>query len=141
ILGAIEGTEAFSEILARLPQEAISNRAKAALDPRRTPAGPLASTSPEIPRFPWETGYSMQFGKYGIHANGFSSVVSNWKAIDFMSAGNTGLGRAPNKLLASLSGTISYVSRDNTSVAVRIGSFFYSHLLDNASLKVGQEFA
>jgi hypothetical protein len=141
IVGAIEGTVAFSEILSRLPQTAISNRAKAALDPRRTPAGPLASTSSEIPRFPWETGYTMQYGKFGVHANGFSSIVSNWKAVDFLSDGNTALGRAPNKLLASLSGTISYVCRDNVSVAVRIGSFFYSHLLDNANLKVGQEFA
>jgi hypothetical protein len=104
------------------------------------PSATTGATSDEIPRFPWDNYYNMQYGSYGVHNNGFGGIVPGWKAVDFFSDGNTAANHAPNRLLASLSGSISYVCKDDHSVAIKIGNFFYSHLLDNGNLNTGQSF-
>jgi len=58
-----------------------------------------------------------------------------------MSDGNTSLGHAPNQLLTAAAGTISYKCTDAHNVAIHLGDFFYTHLLDNATLVVGASFA
>lgn len=83
----------------------------------------------------------MYYGVLGVHDNGFSKVVSGWKAVDMLSDGNTGSGHAPNRLLAATEGTIGYICRDDLSVAIRMGDFFYTHLLDNNNLKTGNYFS
>jgi len=130
--GALEGSTAFSDLLAEVPPEIISPEAKAGLD-TRTPVSQAVTAI----RFPWQAGTKMVYVQ-GVHPNGFSGVVPGWKAVDFWSDGNVGVGHAPNQLLAATDGTISYRCVDAYSVAVRVGEFFYTHLLDNAGLSVGR---
>ena len=132
----INGTKDFSQLLSQISESELSEESKSELD--SSTAIQSGTTSPEIPRFPWETYFNMQYGMSKVHANGF---IAGWQAVDFLSDGNTSAGHAPNKLLASLSGAIDYVCRDGTSVAIRIDNFFYSHLIDNANLVVGKSFA
>jgi len=130
--GAVEGTVEFSLVLADVPENILSATTKQDLDPLQRP---LATTSGY--RFPWQSGTSMQYGPLGVHNAGF---FSGWKAVDFLSDGNTGAGHAPNRLLAAASGSISYVCWDGTSVAIRIGDLLYAHLLYNGNLTTGHYF-
>lgn len=135
--GALEGTEEYSMLLKQMPDNILSVEAKRDLDTLNHPqAAPSAGY-----RFPWPTGTSMYYGTLGVHANGFSSVVSGWRAVDWLSDADTNAGHAPNRLLAAAGGTVSYVCKDGKSVAVRIGDFFYTHLLDNSNLVTGHSFS
>lgn len=134
---AVEGTTEFSLLLADVPERILSTTAKQDLDPLQRRL--LTTTSAY--RFPWQSGTKMQYGILGVHDNGFSSVVSGWKAVDFLSDGNTGAGHAPNRLLAAATGSIGYVCNDGTSVAIRIGDLFYTHLLYNGNLYPGKSFS
>lgn len=87
--------------------------------------------------FPWTPNTSSQYGNAGVHTSGF---VTGWKAVDWVSDGNTGAGHAPNKLLAAAPGVVSFVCDDGTSVAIRVGDLLYLHLLKNDKLRVGQNF-
>lgn len=83
----------------------------------------------------------MQYGTLGLHDNGFPGVVDGWKAVDFLSDGNTGAGHAPNRLLASAAGSISYKcspSSGQYTTAIRIGDLMYTHLLNSGSLYFGR---
>jgi Tol biopolymer transport system component len=131
--GAVEGTEAFSRLLTEVPETVLEAGARESLDPRLR-----ALTPAEAYVFPWEPGTRMQYGVLGVHNAGF---ISGWKAVDFLSDADTAAGHAPNRLLAAAPGTISYVCRDGTSVAVRIGDLLYVHLLGNSNLTVGHTFA
>jgi Tol biopolymer transport system component len=82
----------------------------------------------------------MYYGVLGVHNAGFASIVGNWKAVDFLSDGDTSVGHAPNRLLAAAPGTISYVCRDSLSVAVLVDDLLYVHLLDNSKLTLGYTF-
>ena len=135
--GAVEGTTEFSLLLADVPEKILSNTAKQSLDPLQRRLLITISAS----RFPWQSGTKMQYGILGVHDNGFSSVVSGWKAVDFLSDGNTGAGHAPNRLLAAATGSIGYVCNDGTSAAIRIGDLFYTHLLYNGNLYTGKSFS
>ncbi len=130
--GAVEGTDAFSLLLVEVPQTVLEGRAREGLDPRQRA---LTATQPYV--FPWELGTHMQYGVLGVHNAGF---IGGWKAVDFLSDADTAAGHAPNRLLAAAPGTISYVCRDSTSVAVRMGSLLYVHLLDNSKLTLGHTF-
>ncbi len=134
-LGEVEGTEEFSALLAQVPDALLSPEAKQSIDPllREVAAA-------ETYRFPWPTGTRMMYGQLGVHDNGFATIVTDWKAVDFLSDGDTSAGHAPNRLLAAASGSVSYVCNDGTSVAIRIGNLFYTHLLSNGSLGVGHYF-
>jgi len=134
---AVEGTFRFSLLLSDVPREILSDTAKQTLDPLQR--RPLSSS--DANRFPWQSGTQMQYGVLGVHDNGFSSVVSGWKAVDFLSDGNTGAGHAPNWLLAAIAGSIGYVCNDGTSIAIRIGDLFYTHLLYNGNLYSGKYFS
>jgi thermitase len=133
--GAIEGASAFTELLAQVPVSILTVEAKQGIDPLQWDAQAV-----EVYRFPWQTGARMVYGSLGVHDNGFNGVVSGWKAVDFLSNGDTNAGYAPNRLLAAAAGSIGYVCRDETSVAIRIGSLFYTHLLDNSDLLTGMPF-
>ncbi|MBN1991591.1 MAG: pre-peptidase C-terminal domain-containing protein [Anaerolineae bacterium] len=135
--GAVEGTEKFSTLLSDIPDQILDGRTKQELDPLQRQLQAADSTY----RFPWPTGTSMRYGSNGVHNNGFSGVVSDWKAVDFLSDGDTGAGHAPNTLLAAASGSISYVCNDGTSVAIKIGDLFYTHLLNNGNLHSGYYFS
>ncbi len=92
---------------------------------------------PPVLDMPWEPGTAMLYGVKGVHEGGF---VSGWMAVDLVSNGDVSAGRAPNRVLASAPGTISYVCNDGVNVAVRIGDLIYVHLLENPDLRVGQRF-
>ena len=84
----------------------------------------------------------MFYGFLGVHAGGYPSR-GTFKAVDFLSDGNTALGHAPNKLLASASGTISYVCAGITNTAIQIGNLMYLHLVSNPpnpNLVIGHAF-
>jgi len=131
--GAVEGTTEFSLLLADVPETILTAQAKQDLNPRQFSTAASSSSY----AFPWQAGTSMQYGSLGVHDNGF---ISGWKAVDFISDGNTSQGHAPNRLLAAASGTISYVCNDGTSVAIRIGDLMYTHLLYNGNLHTGHYF-
>lgn len=85
--------------------------------------------------FPWELGKQMFFGSLGVHTGGYGQA--GWLAVDFMSGNVYGPQAAPPKAYASISGTIDYVCRDSTSLAIKTGDVLYSHLVDDAGLIVG----
>jgi fibronectin type 3 domain-containing protein len=134
--GAVQGSEEYSTLVMAIPENILSLPEKKNLDPLQKPD--VAAASNYV--FPWQSGTSMLYGVLGVHDNGFPSIVSGWKAVDMVSDGNTSAGHAPNRLLASETATISYVCNDGTSVAVRMGNFFYLHLLNNSNLYVGKTF-
>lgn len=134
--GAVEGTPAFSAMLERTSDQALDASSRVGLDPLRRPSLPASAY-----RFPWPDGTSMYYGTLGVHANGFPSLVSGWLAVDMLSDGNTAAGHAPNQLLASAGGTITYrctPAAGETSTAIKIGTQMYTHLLFNANLYVGR---
>ncbi|MBN1643010.1 MAG: carboxypeptidase regulatory-like domain-containing protein [Anaerolineae bacterium] len=128
--GAVEGTPAYAELLSALPETVVDEVGKQGLDPERRAAAAVSAYL-----FPWEAETWMYYGSLGVHEGGF---IAGWKAVDFCSDGNVRAGRAPNRLLAAASGAISYVCKDDYSVAIRIGDLLYVHLLDNANLTVGR---
>jgi len=134
--GAVAGTVEFSQQLAEVPETLIDGRSKGGLDPLERS---LLATA-EAYDFPWEPGTSMYYGVLGVHSAGFAGIVGNWKAVDFLSDGDTSVGHAPNRLLAAAPGTISYVCRDSLSVAVLVDDLLYVHLLDNSKLTLGYTF-
>jgi len=137
-VAAPEGTVAFSEMLARIPNDLLDPVSRQNLDPlspaRRNPAYASSNT------FPWQSGTAMFYGSLGVHSNDFAGIVPGWMAVDVLSDGNTGAGHAPNRVLAVSTATISYKCTDGTSVAVKMGDFFYTHLLDNANLTTTKTF-
>ncbi len=137
--GATQGTKAFSSFISTTPDSFLSTAARSSLDPLLTSGTQAQAASNYI--FPLQPGSLMYYGNLGVHANGFSSVVSGWQAVDLMSDGDTSQNHAPNRLIASEAGTVSYVCNDGTSVAVKMGDFFYTHLLNNPSLFVGSVFS
>ncbi|HRF95016.1 MAG TPA: hypothetical protein PLZ51_07475, partial [Aggregatilineales bacterium] len=72
-MGAVEGTEAFSSLLNDVPESILDQEAKQSIDPLQRVT--MASDSYI---FPWQSGTSMQYGGLGVHANGFTGVVSGW---------------------------------------------------------------
>ena len=83
----------------------------------------------------------MQYGSLGVHDNGFNT---GWKAVDFLSDGNTGVGHAPNRLLAAAGGSISYKcnpSSGQNTAAIRIDNVMYTHLLNSSNLYIGKTFS
>lgn len=135
--GALEGTAEFSRLLA-VASAQTKNMFGAALDPHGQ-----RSQLAESYILPWEAGTRMQYGTRGVHDNEFSAITPGWKAVDFLSDGNTALGHAPNRLLAATSGTITYKCSPRAgenSAAIRVGNLMYTHLLNSASLTVGRTF-
>ena len=135
--GATQGTVEFSNLLQSVPNDILDTTAKKNLDPLSLPDIEQQSNY----TFPWQPGTNMFYGSKGVHDNGFATIVNGWKAVDFLSDGDTGAGHAPNRLLASETATISYVCNDGVSVAVKMGNFFYTHLLYNSNLYVGKTFS
>ncbi len=136
-LAAVEKTAAFGEMLQRAPDTLLDANAKASLMPGRL-LGPAATTSY---RFPWQPGYNMYYGMFGLHAGGYSGL-GDYKAVDFLSDGNTSAGHAPNQLLAAAAGSINYVCKGPSNAAIRVGEVMYLHLqITNTNLYVGRSFA
>ncbi|RIK35901.1 MAG: hypothetical protein DCC55_28915, partial [Chloroflexi bacterium] len=136
--GALEGTTAFSHLLAIASSQLGEPFAGAALDPRQR-----RSLLAESYVLPWEPGTRMQYGARGVHDNEFFAITPGWKAVDFLSDGNTALGHAPNRLLAAASGAITYKCSPpagENSTAIRVGNLMYTHLLNSPSLTVGRSF-
>jgi hypothetical protein len=138
-IGALEGTTEFSNLLAQAAPQLADPLAVAGLDLRQGRAQLAESYI-----LPWEPGTRMQYGGRGVHDNEFSAITPGWKAVDFLSDGNTALGRAPNRILAAASGAITYKCSPRAgenSTAIRVGNLMYTHLLNSASLTVGRTFA
>lgn len=134
--GATQGTAEFSSLILETPDTFLDPSGKRNLDPSQA----IEFQTPSSYVFPWEPGTSSFYGSYGVHDNGFDFDAPGWMAVDWLSDGNTGLGHAPNRLLASAGGTISYKCTDSNNVAVHLGAFFYTHLTDNSGLYVGANF-
>jgi hypothetical protein len=132
---AVEGTNAFTALLDKVPRTVLSPSAKLSIDPTRR-----RNALPDIYRFPWQVGTSMMYGMKGVHEGGFA-ILGTYKAVDLLSDGDVSVGHAPNNLLAAAPGAINYVCDDGTSVAIRVGDLLYVHLMNNPKLKVGYSFA
>jgi hypothetical protein len=101
-------------------------------------------------RWPMEEGKDFIFGVLGVHEAGFDAVHrGNMMAIDFVSGAGLAANSAGSAIYAMGDGSVDYVCRDGTSVAVRMSSgilssapdLIYAHLLDNPGLYVGRKFA
>jgi len=69
---------------------------------------------------PFRSGTQAQYGVLGVHNCGFS--LNGWKAVD--------LFPEENMVYSTNEGQVSYVCRDDTQVALRIGDNLYTHLVD-----------
>lgn len=89
---------------------------------------------------------SAQYGPRGVHGSG-DYGTSGMLAVDLVGGDNMGVSSMPPQAIASDDGEVDYVCDDGTSVAVRThnsstGDYFvYAHMLDNANLTLGHEFA
>lgn len=92
---------------------------------------------PNLPVLPFRPGTKVLIGPRGVHDAGYS--LTGWKAVDLVSGTDMGGNAAPNEVYASVDSEITYVCRDDHSVAVRAGNFLYAHLMDNANLTVGYD--
>lgn len=79
---------------------------------------------------PFLKGTQAMYGVAGVHDCGFS--LNGWKAVD--------LFPADGDVYASQGGEVSYVCRDDTQIAVRIGNHMYVHLVDNG-IQQGAQFS
>jgi len=89
------------------------------------------------PVFPWMPGKKAFYGTRGVHAAGYGLNSDDWFAVDFVSGPTYGSDYFPNSIYGAIDSEITYICRDDTSVAVRAGDYLYSHLADNASLDYG----
>lgn len=87
------------------------------------------------PLFPWESGRMAYFGTRAVHDAGYG--LDGWQAVDWVSGPSYGTNFYQNGIYASEDAQITYVCRDDTSVAVRAGNFLYAHLADNSTLQQG----
>ena len=136
--GGLRGSKAFSQMLANMPVNVVSEEAKTDLGSYRTDR-----VLAESYRFPWPEGTAMQFGTLGVHNAGFAYRLGEWKAVDFVSDGDTAAGHAPNKVLAAAAGTVSFkcsAPDGARSAAIQLGDLLYVHLLDRADLTTGRYF-
>ncbi len=131
--GTIQGTQEFDEMIQDFP---LKQDAKDALEGGGT-VGSDYSGEPMAPAanayFPFYNGYTAIYGTLGVHPHG-----DNWKAVDFLA--NGGGGTFPNAIYAAAPGMVTHICRDGTQLGLRIGSFYYLHLNDNASIQEGQYF-
>ncbi|HEY3289269.1 MAG TPA: hypothetical protein VGK87_03990, partial [Anaerolineae bacterium] len=137
---AVKDTPEFAPLMDRIPAVELSSESRAGLLPNQRSFGPLA---PEATTyiFPWQSGTSMYYGSFGVHAGDYAWLGA-YKAVDWLSDGNTSLGHAPNMLRSSTSGTINYkCSGTPWNSAVRIGlDMMYVHIISTTQLAVGQTF-
>lgn len=126
--GAIRGTPRFVELIEQFP---ITAEAIAALggdtDTQEffAPAAPTADNY-----FPFASGTSVIYGINGVHSHG------NLVAVDFVSW--EGDGMAPNAVYAAASGYVSNICRDDTQMGLRIGNFYYLHLVNDGAITEGR---
>jgi hypothetical protein len=136
--GSVEGSEEFSQMLQRIPDDILSTTAKSDLDPTQRVLKGQAGY-----HFPWASGTSMKYGTEAVHDNGFAGVVSGWKAVDFLSGYGTS-GEAPNDLRAAAAGTVNYKctpKNGGVTTAIKVNDLFYTHLMDNSSISVGKSYS
>jgi len=132
---ALKGRADFTILLTRVPYSEMDAFARAGLSPSRRPLTADQTTY----HFPWQPGTSMYYGSLGVHAGGYAGLGA-YKAVDFLSDGNTAAGHAPNKLLAAASGAIDYVCNGAYNTAIRIGNVMYLHLVASPILVSGHSF-
>lgn len=124
----VYGASGFRTLLEEAPASVVSSDAKQAL------LQPTMQAAGETYTFPFPGGYSIHYGSLGVH--------SGWgmSAVDLGSDGNTGLGHAPNQLIASASGSVTYrctPGAGDKTTTIRVGEFLYAHLADSTvSVKI-----
>jgi len=78
---------------------------------------------------PFRSGTTAIYGGRAVHDCGYS--LNGWKAVDLIPA--------ENMVYASQSGSVSFVCRDDTQIAMRIGQNVYTHLVDGGQ-QVGDSY-
>jgi hypothetical protein len=135
--GALQGTSAFTALLASVPDTVLAPETKKSLDPL------LRLNEPTTYIFPWEPGTSMEYVS-GVHLNGFNDKLPGWLAVDFLSDGDTRVGHAPNKLLAAAASTIDFICNPGSgqkTAAIKVGDLMYTHLVNGSNLYQGRTLA
>ncbi len=79
---------------------------------------------------PFRDGTTATYGVLGVHNCGFQ--LNGWKAVD--------LFPSENMVYAANEGQVSYVCRDTHQVALRIGDYLYTHLVDTGQA-TGDQYA
>jgi hypothetical protein len=121
---AVYGTADYQILASRTPDSVISPQAKQSLN-----APEIQTAAGEDFIFPFPGGYQLHYGSLGLHG-GWSM-----DAVDLGSDGNTALGHAPNYLIASSSGTVTYrctPGAGQLTTTIKVGEFLYAHLVDSS---------
>jgi hypothetical protein len=87
----------------------------------------------DVPYFPFAAGTSAVYGIRGVHSHG------NLSAVDFL--GYYAEGMMPNAVYAAYPGVVTSICRDDTQMGLRIGPFYYLHLVNNPNIVEGQYFS
>ena len=90
-------------------------------------------------RFPWQTGFSAQYGVSGVHAG--SGVIPGSSAVDFLGRDSVS-GSMPPLAVAAADGVIDWVCGDNVGMAIRVtgGPVYlaYYHFAPGQDFHIGQ---
>ena len=90
-------------------------------------------------RFPWQTGFSAQYGVSGVHAG--SGVIPGSSAVDFLGRDSVS-GSMPPLAVAAADGVIDWACGDNIGMAIRVtgGPVYlaYYHFAPGQDFHIGQ---
>lgn len=89
----------------------------------------------DSPMLPFKPGTRVIFGTRGVHPAGYSRT--GWVAVDLVSGSDLGATAATNEVYGAKDEEITYVCRDNNSIAVLTDTFIYAHMVDNPALQEG----
>lgn len=131
LIGALQGTEAFSQMIEDFPlEESIRDYLAHG---GTTDSGEYLPEEEmeEYASLPFMNGTSAIYGTLGVHAHG----DTGWVAVDFVSY--PGSGMAPNAAYSCVGGIITNICRDGTQMGLKIGNFYYLHLVNNPNFTEG----
>ena len=85
--------------------------------------------------FPFAGGTSAMFGPRGVH----EGATQNTYAVDFLGWPQAGI--MPDAVYAAQAGSVTWICRDSTQMSVRVGYFYYYHLVNDPGLREGSYFS
>lgn len=136
LVGVLQNDPAFVETVIEMPIdpetiERLQDDGIGGITDTEEVFDPLAPT--DTPYFPFASGSSAIYGIRGVHSHG------NLSAVDFLGYYATGI--MPNAVYAAHDGAVTSICRDDTQMGLRIGPFYYLHLVNNPSIVEGQYFS
>lgn len=129
--GTLKGTDEFERMINNFP---LTESAQDEIGGVVTYTEYLETQGYGTAYFPFYNMTSVLYGTLGVHDHG----DSGWKAVDFVSWNDAGM--APNAVYASVAGIVTNICRDDTQMGLKIGPFYYLHMVNNPDIEVGYYF-